>query len=258
MKANNKWVVACAALIALPTIAYVGIGSYTQKRAHGIPDSATQAAAARNLAANPVEQWRDELDRDALEKSLACVDSKGMMTCGKYAGQQALVHAALIGSQARISELSTREILIDQGDRAVAAAAALGDLEAVKLLVAQGAANGLLDQNQLQRYPLFAGSDDKGAHPAGSAAEFGQVSVLSFFVEHGFDVDTKLSADGVTDVFLQALLRQKIDVIRYLFNHGYRIDCAFRFKNGRTYEAMAERLGFHDGASLIKEKCPKS
>lgn len=260
MKAGKKWVVACAALIALATIAYIGIGSYpdSKKRPDTVSDSAIQAAAAKNLATNPVEQWRDELDREALEQSLACVDSKGIMTCGKYIGQHALVHAVLIGSQARISELSTREILINQGDPAVAAAAAMGDLEAVKLLIAQGAAHSLLDQSQLQRYPLFAGGDNKGAHPAGSAAEFGHVSVLSFFVEHGFDVNTKLSSDGVTDVFLQALLRQKIDVIRYLFNNGYRINCAFRFKNGRTYEAMAGALGFQDGASLIREKCAKS
>lgn len=217
-----------------------------------------QEASAKNLASNPVQQWRDRIDRDGMEESIGCADSTGMMTCGKYAGQQVLVYLALTGARERIPTFATREILVGQGDPAVAAAAALGDLRTVEVLVAEGAAHGLLDENHLQRYPLFAGSDARGAHPAGSAAQFGHVDVLSFFVARGFDVNTKLSSDGVTDSFLQGLLGQKVEVVRYLLHHGYRVDCTFRFKNGRTYAQLADRLGFVEGASLIRTKCPNS
>jgi Ankyrin repeats (many copies) len=254
MKTSVKWLAAAAVLAVAAYIAadvYLGSRSTTQ----GQIGLEIQERAAATLAVNPVQQWREEIDRDELDKSLTCVAADGTMTCGKYQGQQALVHVALIGARDRIPELSTRQILVAQGDQAVAAAAAVGDLETVKMLVAQGAAHDLLNENRLQAYPLFAGGYDKGAHPAGSAAEFGHVNVLAFFVERGFDVNAKLADDGVTDSFLQALMRQKIDVLRYLLDHDYRLSCTFRFRNGRTYAELADALGFSEGASLIRERC---
>jgi len=217
------------------------------------PAHETGATLGRNLT----RDWRDELDRAELERSWGCVDASGKFTCGNYSGSDtALIYATLIGSADHVRALSTREILLKQGDPALSAAAALGDLGSIRILIKAGVDLGLVDESKLGGYPVFRGGNAKGAHPAFSAAEAGQVDALAFFVDRGLDPNTRLRNDGVSDLFVYALLNRRYAVLQYLLSKGYTIDCAFRAaNNGRSYVEVAEHLDFPEGASLIREKC---
>jgi hypothetical protein len=62
-----------------------------------------------------------------------------------------------------------------------------------------------------------------------------------------------LNDDGVSDSFLEALMVKRVETVNYLLANGYRIDCTFKFGNGRTYEDLATAIDFPMGAALIRE-----
>jgi hypothetical protein len=111
------------------------------------------------LAAVVARLWTMPID-----ESWSCVDETGGSTCGKYAGEpSALIFAPLLSDHERIRRLATRGALIRQGEQSLALASINGDLDAVKILIEMGALHGLLDENVLERSPLFEGGDDQGA-----------------------------------------------------------------------------------------------
>jgi len=198
---------------------------------------------------------RYTLDPDALQRSWNCVDPEGTFTCGVFSGQNnALTYATIIGSVDRIRSLSTKEILAKQGDPAVAAAAAIGDLDSIRMLIAAGAAHGLLKEDHLGSYPLFRARAEGAAHPAYVAAEFGHSDVVAFFVDRGLSVSTKFDA-GISDLFTTALFNHRLSVLDYVLHNGYKIDCAYRFPSGADFAGLAEHNGFPEGAALIRSQC---
>lgn len=244
-------------VLTVSGLALGGAAAYFLSRApvdQGLAEDRSNGGSA--AGSHPAEQWKEQVKSDALRTSLKCVGADGVMTCGEYAGQPALVYLAITDARDALPGASTRDVLIRYGDQAVAAAAANGNLDTIRVLVDQGARFELLDANSLGRYPLFEGAKSDAAHPAAAAAEAGHIDVLDYFVQRGFDVNSKVAQDGITDVFLSALLNRRAAVLRHLLDHGYRLDCQRRMPNGRTYRDVANSMNFTDAVTLLDRACP--
>ena len=193
---------------------------------------------------NPIAAQKGSLDGDEVERAFGCVDQDGVIACGRYKGGEVMYYAALTGSQEQLDKFGREPIVRSQANTAMNVAAALGDLATVRHIYALAEEYGALEAARIDE------------HAAIQAAAFGSVDVLDFFVEKGLNVNQKFS-DGYTDLFVEALIGKNPSVVDYLLAHGYRMDCDFKFPNGKTYHDVASQLELPEVSRLIERECAK-
>jgi len=237
---DSKKSIVSASVLAIAFVAcWLIFGERSKQEVSGNEEDVPARTASLD---NVFQNERQGLDIQELHASLECVDSRGMINCGVYEGQSALYYAVLLGSEEEVAKLLRPEILNEHGIAALNAAAGLGDLKIVTLLMHQEAV--------LESYERL----DFDRHPAIQAARFGNTEVLEFFVDQGLDTNQKF-ADGYQDLFVEAVIQRQVEAVRYLLESGYELNCQLVFPNGRSIGDLIRELGNREIQSLYASRC---